>query len=65
MGYVDYDGIAFPDKVDTNKDGMVYRIRSEETDELILLDSAEYTEWLEDLLKGAEEIQVQWKEIPR
>ncbi len=62
---VDYDGKAFPDSVDTDKDGMVYRICAEETGELTLLDSAEYTEWLEELLKEAEEIPILWKEIPR
>ena len=62
---VDYDGKAFPDSVDTDKDGMVYRICAEETGELTLLDGAEYTEWLEELLKEAEEIPILWKEIPR
>lgn len=62
---VDVDETVFPDVIDTDEDGMVYRIRSEETGELILLDKEEYKEWFAELIKGAEENQIQWIEIPR
>ncbi len=62
---VDYEGIVFPDEIDTDRDGMVYRIRIEKTGELLLMDRADYEKWFAERIEGAEEIPIVWREISR
>ena len=61
---VDHNGIEFPDDIDLDKDGIVYRILNEETNELLLLDKEEYEDWFSERIKGAEEISINWNLLP-
>lgn len=60
----DHQGVKFPDSIDIDGDGMVYRIYVEETGELMLMDSADYKEWVSEQIKDGEEIEILWREIP-
>lgn len=61
---VDYNGTEFPDGIDLDGDGMVYRILSEETNELLLMDKADYEEWFAERIEGAEKISINWNSLP-
>jgi len=61
---VDYNGTEFPDDIDLDGDGMVYRMLSEETNELLLMDKADYEEWFAERIEGAEKISINWNRLP-
>ena len=61
---VDYNGTEFPDDIDLDGDGMIYRILSEETNELLLKDKADYEEWFAERIAGAEKISINWNMLP-
>ena len=59
----DYQGVKFPDNIDIDGDGMVYRISVEETGELMLMDGADYKDWVSEQIEDGEEIEIVWREI--
>ena len=60
----DRRGTLFPDDIDTDGDGVVYRITNMETEELIMLDKEEYHSWGNSLLQSAEVIKIPWVQLP-
>ena len=60
----DRDGNPFPDDIDTDGDGVVYRITNMETGELIMMDKEDYQFWCSSLLQGAEMIKIPWVHLP-
>ncbi len=54
----DYDGNPFPQEVDADGDGVVYYVATEGNEPEAPMDGAEYDQWRDSCLKGAEPIQV-------
>lgn len=59
----DYDGNAFPDEMDIDGDGFVYRITEKSEDELTILDNTDYEAWFENLIGDAGIIQIAFIEL--
>ena len=60
----DRSGNLFPDDIDIDGDGVVYRITNMETGELMMMDKEDYQSWSRGLFQGAEVIKIPWVQIP-
>lgn len=64
---VNYKGEPFPENIDIDGDGIVYYFFPADWDghveEIPLIDGAEYEEWRNDYLNGAEEISIDFQQL--
>lgn len=59
----DYKGNAFPDDIDTNKDGIVYYIMTDEYELENAVNTKDYNTWRDSYLIGAKELQPPYQNL--
>lgn len=58
----DYDGMPFPNELDTDGDGILYYLNDGSSDsEQIMVNKAEYEEWYQSVVGDASELEIPWK----
>lgn len=58
----DYDGIPFPDELDTDGDGILYYLNDGSSDgETVTVNQAEYDVWYQSVVGDASELELPWK----
>ncbi len=53
---LDYDGTLFPEELDTDGDGILYRVTAEDRDKL--MDLEEYKKWRDSVIGGAKKVEI-------
>lgn len=62
-----YEGLPFPDELDVDGDGTIYCIRTDESGDVFewyedyRYDQADYEEWYDGFMEGAEEISIEYQ----